>query len=111
MAGDSESTTTSGAWPCHCFFLSGSFPVCPDGASPSYDLSAFPGPSPAENKHVARKKSRGELENMRIGKTIGGKLYWGFGGILVVVVFLSLLALIAARDEQTNKDMYTTAIS
>jgi len=48
---------------------------------------------------------------MRIGKTIGGKLYWGFGGILVVVVFLSLLDLIAVRHEQTTKDMYKTAIA
>jgi methyl-accepting chemotaxis protein len=74
-------------------------------------ISARFRPSPAENKHAASKKARGELENMRIGKTIGGKLYWGFGGILVVVILLSLLDLVAVRHEQTTKDMYKRAIA
>ena len=47
---------------------------------------------------------------MRIGKTIGGKLYWGFGGILVIVITLSLLDLIAVGHEQTTKDVYKRAI-
>jgi methyl-accepting chemotaxis protein len=47
---------------------------------------------------------------MRIGKTIGGKLYWGFGGILAVVIVLSLADLIAVGYEQATKEMYKKAI-
>jgi methyl-accepting chemotaxis protein len=48
---------------------------------------------------------------MNIGKTIGGKLYFGFGAVLVVVIFLCLLDLVAVRHEQNTKDTYQKAIS
>src|SRR5215472_8216836 len=65
-------------------------------------------------KHKARGRprrgaARGGSE-MRIGKTIGGKLYWGFGGILIVVIALSLADLAALIHEQTTKDTYKRAI-
>jgi methyl-accepting chemotaxis protein len=47
---------------------------------------------------------------MRIGKTIGGKLYLGFGGILAVVIVLSLFNLIAVGHEQATREMYKKAI-
>jgi methyl-accepting chemotaxis protein len=47
---------------------------------------------------------------MRIGKTIGGKLYWGFGGILVVVAVLSVADLVALFYEQGTKDTYKRVI-
>ncbi len=55
-------------------------------------------------------KERGELENMRIGKTIGGKLYWGFGGILAIVIALLLANLAAVGHEQSTKETYKKAI-
>jgi methyl-accepting chemotaxis protein len=48
---------------------------------------------------------------MRIGKTIGGKLYWGFGGILSVVIVLSMADVIAVWNEQSTKDTYKKAIA
>jgi methyl-accepting chemotaxis protein len=48
---------------------------------------------------------------MRIGKTIGEKLYLGFGGILFVVVILSLANLIAVWNEQSTKETYKRAIA
>ena len=47
---------------------------------------------------------------MRFGKTIAGKLYSGFGGILAVVIMLTLIDLAAAKHEQTTKEMYKNAI-
>jgi methyl-accepting chemotaxis protein len=47
---------------------------------------------------------------MRIGKTIGGKLYLGFGGILAVVIVLSLFNLVAVNHEQATREMYKKAI-
>src|SRR5215475_11275609 len=47
---------------------------------------------------------------MRIGKTIGGKLYWGFGGILVVVAVLSGANLVALFYEQGTKGTYKRVI-
>jgi methyl-accepting chemotaxis protein len=47
---------------------------------------------------------------MRIGKTIGGKLYLGFGGILAVVIVLSAFNLIAVGHEQATREMYKKAI-
>jgi methyl-accepting chemotaxis protein len=46
---------------------------------------------------------------MRIG-TIAGKLYAGFGGILAVVIMLTLIDLVAVKHEQTTKEMYKKAI-
>jgi methyl-accepting chemotaxis protein len=48
---------------------------------------------------------------MKFGKTIGGKLYFGFGAILVVVIFLSLVDLLTVRHEQNTKDTYQKAIA
>jgi methyl-accepting chemotaxis protein len=47
---------------------------------------------------------------MQIGKTIAGKLYLAFGGILVVVITLTLIDLVAVKHEQTTKEMYKKAI-
>ncbi len=47
---------------------------------------------------------------MRIGKTIGGKLGWGFGGILAVVVFMSAVDFFAVLHEQSTKETYKDAI-
>jgi methyl-accepting chemotaxis protein len=47
---------------------------------------------------------------MRIGKTIAGKLNWGFGLILGVVFILSVIDIIAVLHEQGTKDTYNTAI-
>jgi methyl-accepting chemotaxis protein len=47
---------------------------------------------------------------MSIGKTIGGKLYIGFGAILVLVTLLTTVDLLTVRHEQTTKDMYQKAI-
>src|SRR5215471_19332404 len=55
-------------------------------------------------------RRRAEVGNMRIGKTIGGKLRWGFGGILAVVIVLSTANLIATAYERTTKDTYKKAI-
>src|SRR5260370_33466174 len=47
---------------------------------------------------------------MRIGKTIGGKLSWGFGGILAGVCVLAALDLLAVGYEQSTRDTYKRAI-
>ena len=47
---------------------------------------------------------------MRTGKTIAGKLNWGFGLILGVVFILSVLDISAVSHEQSTKDTYKTAI-
>ena len=47
---------------------------------------------------------------MRIGKTIAGKLNWGFGLILGGVFILSVLDISAVVHEQGTKDTYKTAI-
>src|SRR5262249_60474922 len=53
---------------------------------------------------------RVEVATMRIGKTIGGKLYWGFGGILVVVAVLSAANLVALFYEQGTKETFKRGI-
>jgi methyl-accepting chemotaxis protein len=63
-----------------------------------------------EKKARGHNLARGELENMRIGKTIGRKLGFGFGAILAVMVFLAIVDLAAVRHEQTTKDTYQKAI-
>jgi methyl-accepting chemotaxis protein len=47
---------------------------------------------------------------MRIGRTIGSKLYWGFGGILIVVAVLSVANLVALFYEQGTKETYKGVI-
>jgi methyl-accepting chemotaxis protein len=47
---------------------------------------------------------------MRIGKTIAGKLNWGFGLILGVVCILSVIDSLAVLHEQSTKETYKTAI-
>src|SRR5215471_14766807 len=44
------------------------------------------------------------------GKTIAGKLYWGFGGILTVVLMLSIFVGIAIGHEQSTKESYKRVI-
>src|SRR5262249_38803613 len=44
------------------------------------------------------------------GKTIAGKLYWGFGGILAVVLLLSVFVGIAIVHEQSTKESYKRVI-
>src|SRR5215468_6163059 len=51
-----------------------------------------------------------EVATMRIGKTIGSKLYWGFGGILVVVAVLSVANLVALFYEQGTRETYKRLI-
>jgi methyl-accepting chemotaxis protein len=48
---------------------------------------------------------------MRFGKTIGGKLYWGFGSILAFVFLLSLADLATVAHEQGTKDTYKQVIN
>ncbi|HYL93020.1 MAG TPA: methyl-accepting chemotaxis protein [Alphaproteobacteria bacterium] len=47
---------------------------------------------------------------MRFGKTIGGKLYFGFGLILSIVVVLFLINLAAVWHEQSTKATYKRSI-
>jgi methyl-accepting chemotaxis protein len=51
------------------------------------------------------------LENMQIGKTIAGKLYLAFGGILAIAIVLTGIEFLAFRHEQTTKEMYQKAIA
>src|SRR5262245_41221432 len=57
-----------------------------------------------------RRGGRVEVAKMRIGKTIGSKLYWGFGGILIVVAVLSVANLVAMFYEQGTKETYKRVI-
>src|SRR5215831_3662529 len=61
-----------------------------------------------------RRAAAWRFENMRIGdfggKTIAGKLRWGFGGILGVVVVLTFLVGGAVLHEQSTKDSYKRVI-
>jgi methyl-accepting chemotaxis protein len=48
---------------------------------------------------------------MRFGKTIGGKLYWGFGLIMAVVFVVSLADLFTVAHEVGTKDTYKQVIT
>src|SRR5262249_5490304 len=48
---------------------------------------------------------------MRFGKTIGGKLYWGFGLIMAVGFVGSLAALFTLAHEGGTKDTYKQGIN
>src|SRR5215472_17263438 len=52
-----------------------------------------------------------EVWSMQFGKTIGGKLYWGFGSILTFVILLSLVDLVTVAHEQGTKDTYKQVIN
>src|SRR6185312_6062602 len=48
---------------------------------------------------------------MRINKTIGGKLYMGFGLIMAIVVIAFLVNWLAVRHEQTTRALYKQSIT
>jgi methyl-accepting chemotaxis protein len=48
---------------------------------------------------------------MRINKTIGGKLYMGFGLIMAIVVVAFLVNWLAVRHEQTTRALYKQSIT
>ena len=48
---------------------------------------------------------------MSINKTIGGKLYMGFGLIMAIVVAAFLVNWLAVRHEQTTRALYKQSIS
>ena len=48
---------------------------------------------------------------MRINKTIGGKLYIGFGLIMAIVVVAFLVNWLAVRHEQTTRELYKQSIT
>ncbi len=48
---------------------------------------------------------------MRINKSIGGKLYMGFGLIMFIVVFAFLVNWLAVRHEQTTRALYKKSIT
>src|ERR1700732_4795475 len=48
---------------------------------------------------------------MRINKTIGGKLYLGFGLIMAIVVVAFLVNWLAVRHEQTTRALYKQSIT
>jgi CHASE3 domain sensor protein len=48
---------------------------------------------------------------MRINKTIGGKLYMGFGLIMAIVVAAFLVNWMAVRHEQTTRALYKQSIT
>ena len=52
-----------------------------------------------------------EVRNMRISKTIGGKLYMGFGLIMVIVVVAFLVNWAAVWHEQTTRSLYKRSIT
>src|SRR6476620_12605490 len=52
-----------------------------------------------------------EVRNMRINKTIGGKLYMGFGLIMAIVVMAFLFNWLAVRHEQTTRAVYKQSIT
>jgi methyl-accepting chemotaxis protein len=52
-----------------------------------------------------------EVRNMRINKTIGGKLYMGFGLIMAIVVVAFLVNWLAVRHEQTTRALYKQSIT
>jgi hypothetical protein len=47
---------------------------------------------------------------MRIGKTIGGKLYLGFGLVLGTVIVMFLVNYIAVLHEQSTRALYQKSI-
>ena len=47
---------------------------------------------------------------MRFGKTISGKLFWGFGATLAIMIVLFMVNLVAAWHEQHSVDTYKRAI-
>src|SRR5882724_10313570 len=51
-----------------------------------------------------------EVRNMRIGKTIGGKLYLGFSLVLGSVIVMSLVNYIAVLHEQNTRALYQKSI-
>src|SRR6266853_4902354 len=52
-----------------------------------------------------------EVLNMRMNKTIGGKLYLGFGLIMAIVVMAFLFNWLAVRHEQTTRTVYKQSIT
>jgi methyl-accepting chemotaxis protein len=48
---------------------------------------------------------------MRIQKSIGGKLYMGFGLIMAIVVFAFIVNWLAVRHEQTTRALYKKSIT
>src|SRR5580765_5741539 len=52
-----------------------------------------------------------EVRNMRIQKSIGGKLYMGFGLIMAIVVFAFIVNWLAVRHEQTTRALYKKSIT
>src|SRR5580765_7453559 len=48
---------------------------------------------------------------MRIGKSIGSKLYTGFGLIMAIVVVAFFMNWLAVRHEQTTRDLYKKSIA
>jgi len=51
-----------------------------------------------------------KVGNMQMGKTIAGKLNWGFGLILGGVLLLCVVDIIAVIHEQSTKETYNTAL-
>ena len=52
-----------------------------------------------------------EVRNMRISKSIGGKLYMGFGLIMAIVVGAFIVNWLAVRHEQTTRALYKKSIT
>src|ERR1041385_3405258 len=48
---------------------------------------------------------------MRMNRSIGGKLYLGFGLIMVIVVFAFAVNLAAVRHEQNTRTLYKKSIT
>jgi methyl-accepting chemotaxis protein len=57
------------------------------------------------------KASAGEVFKMGWNKSIGGKLYKGFGLIMAIVVFAFLLNWLAVRHEQNTRALYKNSIT
>ena len=56
-----------------------------------------------ERIRAVKREAAVEVGNMRINKTIGGKLYMGFGLIMAIVVVAFLVNWLAVRHEQTTQ--------
>ena len=52
-----------------------------------------------------------EVRNMRINKTIGGKLYLGFGLIMAIVLMAFVFNWVAVHHEQTTRAIYKQSIT
>src|SRR5262249_49211410 len=60
---------------------------------------------------VLEKMQRVEVLNMQMNKSISGKLYMGFGLIIVIVVFAFVVNWVAVAYESSTRKLYKDSIS